>query len=137
VDKPKISREKAFVITISICIVALLIGIFGILLMPNIKGLFHKDSNVNPHSYVFTENDNAVSVKAGDDFEIRFKSYGGVEEGEGWGLLSNYSQDTLSLMEGAYESGIQVWKFYGKAKGTTPLSFQKGNTTKEFTVTIN
>lgn len=137
-DKQKISREKAFVITITICIVAMLIGIAGIILMPNIKGLFHKSStNENPKSYVFSENDTAIAVKADDEFEIRFKSYGGVEEGEGWGLLSNYSQDTLSLMEGAYDSGIQVWKFYGKAKGTTPLSFQKGNTTKDFTVTVN
>ena len=108
-DKQKISKGKTLFISIAIVTVALLITVSGILLMPNIKGLFHKSStNVNPQSYVFTENDKTIKINTGDDFEIRFQSNGGVEEGEGWGLLSNYSQDTLSLMEGAYDSGIQV-----------------------------
>ena len=136
-DKQKISREKAFVITITICIVAMLIGIAGIILMPNIKGLFHKSStNENPKSYVFSENDTAIAVKADDEFEIRFKSYG-EPEGQGWNLLSNYDRGNLTLMEGVYKPSYQVWKFYGKGKGTTPLHFQKGNAIKDFTVTVN
>lgn len=104
--------------------------------MPNIKGLFQKPSNENPKSYVFTENDTAITIKVGDGFEIRFQSYG-EKEGEGWVLISNYNQSTLSLMEGVYQPGFQVWKFYGKAKGTTVLNFQNGYTTKDFTVIIN
>ena len=105
--------------------------------MPNIKGLFHKSStNENSQSYVFTENDTTIGIKAGDEFEIRFQSYG-EREGEGWVLISNYNQSTLSLMEGVYEPDFQVWKFYGKAGGTTTLCFQKGNMTKNFTVTVN
>ena len=136
-DKQKISKGKTLFISIAIVTVALLITVSGILLMPNIKGLFHKSSaNVNPQSYVFTENDSVITVKAEDSFEIRFQSYG-EPEGQGWVLLTNYSQGKLALMEGVYEPSFQVWKFYAKAKGTTVLTFQKGNTTKEFTVTVN
>ena len=136
-DKQKISREKAFVITITICIVAMLIGIAGVLLMPNIKGLFHKSStNENPKSYVFSENDKTVSIKTDDEFEIRFVSHG-EPEGQGWTLLSNYDRSNLTLMEGVYKPGYQAWKFYGTTKGMTILHFEKGNATKDFIVTIN
>ena len=137
-DKQKISKGKTLFISIAIVTVALLITVSGILLMPNIKGLFHKSSaNVNPQSYVFTENDKTIKINTGDDFEIRFQSTGVIEEGEGWTLLSNYSQSKLSLMEGVNEPSFQVWKFYGKARGTTVLNFQNGYTTKDFTVIIN
>ena len=135
-DKQKISKGKALLISIAIVTVALLFAVLGILLMPNIKGLFQKPSNENPKSYVFTENDTTIKIKAEDDFEIRFQSYG-EKEGEGWTLLSNYSQSKLSLMEGVNEPSFQVWKFYGKARGTTVLNFQNGYTTKDFTVIIN
>jgi hypothetical protein len=137
-DKQKISKEKALFLSIAIVTVALLIAVLGILLMPNIKGLFHKSSmNEDPQSYVFTENDKTIKINTGDDFEIRFQSTGVIEEGEGWTLLSNYSQSKLSLMEGVNEPSFQVWKFYGKARGTTVLNFQNGYTTKDFTVIIN
>jgi len=108
-DKQKISKEKALFLSIAIVTVALLIAVLGILLMPNIKGLFHKSSmNEDPQSYVFTENDKTIKINTGDDFEIRFQSTGVIEEGEGWTLLSNYSQSKLSLMEGVNEPSFQV-----------------------------
>jgi len=128
----KISREKAFLIAMSIAIVALLIGILGVLFIPNIKGLFHKEEP-STKSYEFTENDSNIEINQYDMFDIRFASSG---VGDGWNLVSSYDRSTLSLMEGDFKPNFQVWEFYGKAKGTVELTFLKGNIKKNFNVTV-
>lgn len=134
-DKPNISKEKAFFISIGIVSVALLIGILVVLFMPNIKGLFHKYPN--PKSYSFAENDKLIEININDEFEIRFNLPAGTKVGEGWVMLSRFNQRVLFVEEGDYEPNYQVWKFYGRQKGEVTLTFQKGDLTKEFLVKVN
>lgn len=130
--KEKTSKEKAVFTCLIICIVALLIGILGILFMPNIKEWFHP----YPQSRTFNENDSNITINKDDDFTIQFKS-NGEKIGQGWNLLSSeLGTGLLSVLEGNYGKDYQTWRFYGQFKGETILSFQKDDQTKTFKVRV-